>query len=59
MGLREPLILIQPDFNFFTHAKAGNPGPQGRSGRPPVQARGKLWTPASAGVTRGKGRNQR
>ncbi|MBV8934198.1 MAG: ATP-binding cassette domain-containing protein, partial [Alphaproteobacteria bacterium] len=34
--------------------ESGNPGPQAPSGSPPVQARGKLWTPAFARVTGGE-----
>jgi len=36
---------------FVIPAKAGTQGSQGLERLPPVQARGRLWTPASAGAT--------
>ncbi len=37
---------------LYRHSReSGNPGPQANQRLPPVQARGRLWTPASAGAT--------
>src|ERR1700719_1106881 len=41
-----------PSSNNRHSREGGNPGSQGSRRWPPVQARGRLWTPASAGVTK-------
>ena len=52
-GPREPISRRKCSANFPRTAlrESGNPGRR-FAALPPVQARGRLWTPAFAGVTR-------